>query len=215
MAPRCTRNGPSTPAACIASRRLGQARSGFQGYHKTTTGKPSLASLSNHSGTWKMRHQNQQSHKMRPKAQTFSRLVVQVPRHLDVSQALIDKELKSYFFPMQRVQTGYYTKKIYIRVGGKNCVWEAALKIKLNSSGIGPFMEVEGIPYPTTSGPRYSKTNKFVRRRAMKTTRCCGFQFKTWKPGQAKDGRYGSNFKTWRPWQAKDGSYGYLSSKVE
>jgi len=82
-----------------------------------------------------------------------------------MSQALIDKELKSYFFPMQRVQTGYYTKKIYIRVGGKNCVWEAALKIKLNSSGIGPFMEVEGIPYRSLL---YSMTNEFFRPRAMK-----------------------------------------------
>ena len=35
---------------------------------------------------------------------------------------------------------------------------------KLSSSGIGPFMEVEGIPY---RGLLYSKTNEFFQRRAM------------------------------------------------
>ena len=98
-------------------------------------------------------------------AQRFSRFFVQVASHLEVSQALFDNELKGYFFRMLRAQAGHDTKKIYIRVPHKNCVSEEAIMKKLSSSGIGPFMEVEGIPYRSLL---YSMTNEFFRPRAMK-----------------------------------------------
>ena len=80
---------------------------------------------------------------------------------LKVSQASLDKKLKSYFFRMPRAQAGHHTQKIFIRVGSRNPVSEEELKIKLRSSGIWPLngMEVEGIPF----GLRFTGTNKFFK----------------------------------------------------
>ena len=61
----------------------------------------------------------------RTKTPSYCIYVVQVEWDLEVSQALIVKEFsisKISFFRMQRAQAGYYTKKIYIRVGDRNPV---------------------------------------------------------------------------------------------
>ena len=70
----------------------------------------------------------------------YSRFEVQVLRGLEpvtVSQALLDKKqkLKSYFRRMLRAQAGNDIKGIYLKVGGKNHVTEAALENKLLLQG--------------------------------------------------------------------------------
>jgi len=90
----------------------------------------------------------------------FSRFKLQVIRDLEpdtVSQALLDKKLKSYFCRMLRAQAGNNIKEIYMKVGGKNPVTEAALKENLRSC-MDFIVKVEGIAYP---GHCYSKTNEY------------------------------------------------------
>ena len=116
------------------------------------------------------------------KPKRFSRFEVQVLRDLEpdtVSQALLDKKLKSYFCRMLRAQAGNDIKEIYMKVGGKNPVTEAALEENLRScmdfivkvEGIAYPRKVEGIAYPghfdsdcpflEDTKARWSKTNKY------------------------------------------------------
>ena len=111
----------------------------------------------------------------------YSRFEVQVLRGLEpvtVSQALLDKKqkLKSYFCRMLRAQAGNDIKGIYMKVGGKNPVTEAALENKLRSCR-DFIVKVEGIAYPghfdssdclfPEVTARWSKTSKYFERHPM------------------------------------------------